>query len=232
MRQPRLDRALVGTVLLLVSCGSVTGQTADGGGGRGGTGGGAGTSGSTGGAGGAGGGNASCATVPACGGDLVGTWRVTGSCLTATKDLSSVCAGASATIAYMISGTLTYNADQTYSQALAATAMVHEHYPSGCMPFGLTCAQLGQAVADAAAPVSAAACSTDASGACNCDSLTTATVNNMPGTYSTSGDTLTTVQGSTTSTTAYCVMGGVLYELPAASDGGLTSMGDIVLTKQ
>jgi hypothetical protein len=228
MTQPRLDRALVGIALLVVSCGSVTGQTDAGGGGRGGSGGGGGARNPTGGAGGA---DAGCVSVPACGGDIVGTWKVTGSCLNATKDLSSVCAGASADVTYMFAGTVTYKADQTYSSALTATVTVHEHYPSGCMPFGLTCAQLGQEAADASPVVVSASCSTDALGRCNCDSVTTPTVTNTPGTYSISGDTLTTAQGSTTST-PYCVQGGVLHESPAPSDGGLTSTGEIVLTKQ
>jgi len=157
---------------------------------------------------------------------------VSGSCLNATKDFSSVCAGAWADVAYMFGGTVTYKSDQTYSSALTATATVHEHYPSGCMPFGLTCAQLGQEAADASPAVVSASCAIDASGACNCDSVTIPTVTNTPGTYSISGDTLTTVQGSTTSVAGYCVQGGVLYETPAPRDGGLTSTGNIVLTKQ
>src|SRR3954465_8298004 len=230
MKPSRMVRALVGIALLVVSCGSVTGQTTDAGtGGRGGSGGAGGTGSPTGGA---AGGGMSCTSVAACGGDIVGTWRVTGSCLNARKDLSSICAGASAQIAYMINGTVSYKSDQTYSSALAATTTVHEHYPSGFVPFGLPCPQLGQAAADAAAPVSAASCSTSASGACDCDSVAAATVTNTPRTYSPVRNTWGVVQGSKTSVTAYCVQGGVLHELPAASDGGLTSTGDLVLVRQ
>jgi hypothetical protein len=81
--------------------------------------------------------------------------------------------------------------------------------------------------------VSTASCAADASGACNCDSVAAATVTNTPGTYSISGDTVTTVQGSTTSVTAYCVQGGLLHEIPTANDGGLTSVaGDLVFTRE
>ena len=175
------------------------------------------------------GGGGSCGTVSPCGGDLVGTWTVARSCLVGTKDLSSICASASAEVEYVFSGTVTYNADGTYSSALAATTTAHEHYPSGCAPFGLTCEQLAQVAIDAGV---SAACSIDAAGACNCDSVPPATVDNAPGTYRTSGGMLTTTHGSTTTTGSYCVQGGVLHELPAPGDGGLIATGEVVLTKQ
>lgn len=248
MVESRVRRVLMGIVLLSVSCGGgggggPTGAAGDAGGrgpggsggGTGGSGGGRGGTGGTTGAGGVTGGagaDGHCANVPPCGGDIAGTWKVTQSCVTATQDLGSVCPGASAEVSYAISGTIIYGSDRTYTPALAATLTVHEHYPAGCMPFGLTCAQLEQAAADASAPVSSARCAMDASGTCNCDTTETGTVNNAPGTYSTSGDTLTSVQGSTTSTAAYCVQAGTLHELPAGDDGGLTASGDLVLVKQ
>ena len=159
---------------------------------------------------------------------------MTQSCLTATKDLTSVCAGASAEIEYTLSGTVTFNADGTYGQALTGTGRIHEHYLSGCAPFGLTCEQLGQSVLPAidAGTVISASCSIDAAGGCTCDSVTPASIDNTPGTYSTSGSTLTTMHDGITSTGPYCVQGGVLYQLPAPGDGGLISMGALVLTRQ
>jgi hypothetical protein len=226
MQQVRLARAIVAGALLVVSCGG-GGQAPGGGGGRGG-------SGPTGGAGGQAGGagtGGACVPVAACGGDVVGTWRVVSSCLTATKDLSSVCAGASADVAYAITGSVTYDADGTYTPSLAATTTVHEHYPAGCAPFGLTCDQLGRVAMDAGPPVMSAGCTTDATGACTCASVVAATVDNTPGTYTASGTTLASVQGSTTSTSMYCVQAGLLHETPAPGDGGLTAMGEIVLAK-
>jgi hypothetical protein len=220
-----MRNAVMGAALLLMSCGGRSGQTGAAGSGGGGAGGQAG---------GTGGGNASCATPSACGGDIVGTWRVTQSCLTATKDLSSVCAGASADIAYMLTGTVTYNADGTYGSALTGASTIHEHYESGCAPFGLTCAQLGQSVLPAidAGTVISASCSMDAAGGCSCDSVTPLTTTNTVGTYSTSGGTLTSTHDGMTSTSSYCVQGGILQEAVAPADGGLTSVGAIVLTKQ
>jgi hypothetical protein len=234
MTKPPFGRAVMGAALVLMSCGGSGGQTGaagNGGGGRAGSGAAGGAGGQTGGTGGR---SASCATVSPCGGDIVGTWKVTQSCVTATADLSSVCAGASGELAYMFSGTVTYNADRTYTSALSATVIADEHYPSGCAPFGLTCAQLEQSGREAidAGKITSYSCSTDAAGACNCESVIPETSSNTPGTYSTSGGMLGTTAGGMTSTDSYCVQGGVLHEIPGPGDGGLTAMGDIAFTKQ
>jgi hypothetical protein len=225
----------MGAALLLMSCGGSGGQIGDagnGGGGRAGSGAAGGVGGQTGGT---GGGGASCATVSACGGDLVGTWKVTQSCLTSIPDLSGVCAGASGELAYMFSGTVTYNVDGTYSSMFDATVAGHERYPSGCAPHGLTCAELEQSGRQAvdAGKVISYTCSTDAAGACNCDSVTPESSANTSGTYSISGGTLTTTADGMTSTSSYCVQGGILGETPRpAADAGLAAMGNIVLSKQ
>jgi hypothetical protein len=218
--------AVMGAALLLMSCGGGSGQTGAAGGGAAG-----GVGGQTGGT---AGGSASCAAASGCGGDIVGTWKVTQSCLTAAKDLSSVCAGASADIEYMLSGTVIYSADGTYSSALGGTGTFHEHYPIGCAPFGLTCDQLGQSAMQAidAGTIISYSCSTDSAGGCNCDSVAQLTTTNTLGTYSTSRAALTHTHDGITSTSSYCVQGGVLHEIIGPGDGGLTSMGDIVLTKQ
>jgi hypothetical protein len=227
MRRSGLAWALGGVALLLVSCGGGTAQSD--GGGRGGSGAAGGASGQTGGT---GGGSASCATASPCGGNLVGTWKVTQSCLTATGDLNSLCdgGGVSANIAFMFSGTVTYNADGTYSSAFTGTETAHDQFPSGCAPFGATCEQLGQQVIDGGT----ISCSTDTAGVCTCDSVAPLKdTNPTSGTYSTTGSTLTTTQDGMTSTSSYCVQGSVLYEIAGPGDGGfLTGMGEAVLTKQ
>src|SRR5262245_32072604 len=187
MRDFSFRQVATGAALLLVSCGGSGGQTGtagNGGGGRAGNGAG-------GQAGGTDGGGASCVAVSACGGNIVGSWRVTQSCVTATQDLGNICPGATAEIEFVIGGTVTYNADGTYStMATGGNATYHEHFPSGCMPFGQTCDQLGQALVDAGTMTSSS-CSTDAAGGCNCDGTVPETTTNQTGTYSTSGGTLT-----------------------------------------
>ncbi|HEY4393324.1 MAG TPA: hypothetical protein VGP64_04655, partial [Polyangia bacterium] len=100
MGRSRMERLVVGSVLLLVSCGGGGEQTADGGTGKGGVGGAGagaagrgGTGGSGGQAAGTGGSGASCPAVSPCGGNLVGTWKVTQSCVTATQDITGAGAG-------------------------------------------------------------------------------------------------------------------------------------------
>src|SRR5215831_17934767 len=118
-------RGLV-VALLLASCGGGSGQTGTGGNG----GGGAGRSGSGGTSTGGADGGVNCnAVTTACGGSVVGTWKVLQTCLSATQDLSSTCPGASAIYDYMLSGTATYNTDGTYSSAGIVSALVHEHFP-------------------------------------------------------------------------------------------------------
>ena len=134
MRSCGFEWALGGVALLLVSCGGGSGQTD--GGGRGGSGAAGGASGH---AGGTGGGSASCPTVSPCGGNIVGTWKVTQTCITETADLSKECTGgagtsASANITLMFSGTVTYNADGTYTSALTGTDMGQEHYSERVRP--------------------------------------------------------------------------------------------------
>jgi hypothetical protein len=79
---------------------------------------------------------------------------------------------------------------------------------------------------------SSGSCSTNSTGECICDSVVPARATSTPGTYTTSGGTLTTMSGSSTSTSSYCVQGGVLYETAGPGDGGVTSMGTAVFTKQ
>jgi hypothetical protein len=228
MREPNFRQVAIGAALLLMSCGGGSGHTGtagNGGGGRAGSGAG-GQTGST------DGGGASCVAVPACGGNIVGNWRATQSCVTATRDLSSVCPGATAEIELVIGGTVTYNSDGTYSSMpTGGTATFHEHFPNGCMPFGQTCDQFGQTLVDGGAMISGS-CSTDGAGVCNCDAMGPETATNQTGTYVTSGGTLTLMHDGMTSTAPYCVQGGMLYEMAGPGDGGVITMGGIVFAKQ
>jgi hypothetical protein len=125
---------------------------------------------------------------------------------------------------------VTFNANGTYSaMPTGDNVTIHEHFPSGCMPFGFTCAELGQSAMDAG---TATNCSIDSAGGCNCDGTVPATATNQAGTYSTSGGTLTLMNDGGTSSAPYCVQGNVLYEMSGPSDGGLIEMGGIVFAKQ
>jgi hypothetical protein len=169
--------------------------------------------------------------VSACGGDVVGTWLVTQSCVTGTEDLSSICAGSSADVTFTFGGTTTYNADLSYTSTNTGGGTTRYHDPSSCLPGGVTCDQWGQALMQVGM-YSSVACATDGAGVCNCDAVSPSTSATETGTYSVSGGVLTTTHGGTTATGGYCVEGNTLYEIPAFGDGGVAFMGNVVLTKQ
>jgi hypothetical protein len=230
MRILRGGRGLV-VALLVASCGG-GGQSGTGGSGGGGGSGAAGASGNggTGTTGGADGGVNCNAVTTACGGDVVGTWKVIQTCLSATVNLSSICPGASAVYDYTVSGTVTYNADLTYSSSGTVSAVVHETYPNGCMPFGYTCAQLESIGMDAGT----SSCAADGQGTCTCDGVVAPASSVETGTYKASGGTLTSMYNGTTRLASYCVQGNLLYEsFEEQPDGGTTTaVGIYVWTKQ
>lgn len=229
MRAAFSSRLIVGFVLLVSCGGGAQSAGTDAAAGHGGTAGAGGVAAT--GAGGTGGGSA-CRTVSPCGGDLVGGWLATGSCLTASEDSGSQCAGASADITFTFSGSLLFNADLTYSATSTGGGTTTYHYPSACLPDGKTCAQWGQALMQVGM-YSSVTCPSDSASVCNCQALTASTSTSETGTYATSGGgTLTTTHAGTTSTASYCVQGNLLYEMPSFGDGGVQSMGSTVFTRQ
>ncbi|HEY4393000.1 MAG TPA: hypothetical protein VGP64_03010, partial [Polyangia bacterium] len=114
--------------------------------------------------------------------------------------------------------------------AVTASEAIHEHFPSGCNPFGLTCQQLAQTATDAGT----GRCSTDAQGGCSCDSVMMLTSTNPTGMYTVSGSKLTTTsQTGMPSSSSYCVQGSLLYLiLDQTADAGLNATGELALAKQ
>jgi hypothetical protein len=218
----------MGACLLLVACDDGGKAGASGAGGR--AGGGA-RGGAGGQAGGTDGGSPACSAASPCGGDIVGTWKVTESCLSASEDLSTVCAGVSADIQFTFSGTTTYSADGTYTSATSGGGLTTYHYPAACLTGGETCDQLGQ-VLMAVGMYSSVSCATDTAGVCNCAAVTASTSSNETGTYATSGSTLTLTHAGATSMAPYCVQGNALFEFEAPGDGGVTLTGSIELARQ
>ena len=159
----------IGSGLTLAAC--VPGSGASSGtGGKSGSGG----SGGSGGSPGTGGSGTSCSNVSACGGDLVGTWTVTSSCLkvTGTLDLSLVgasCPTAPVTGDLQVTGTWTANSDGTYSDDTTTTGTEQFTLASSCLVISstpVTCdgaagliQTLGYASVD---------CASAASGGCSC----------------------------------------------------------------
>jgi hypothetical protein len=172
-------------------------------------------------------GGGSCTTVSPCGGDVVGTWTATPSCVTLTG-ADSACAGTTGvTTLTVTSGTATYNADLTYTLTSTGSFSTHVHYPSPCYQ-GLTCDQIGQGIMQSQM-LPTVACAVSSAGACDCTG-TAPRLSNETGTYTTSGGTMTLTHAGTTSTNSYCVNGNRMFQMLAIPAG--TAAGSFVLTRQ
>jgi hypothetical protein len=184
----------------------------------------------------AGGGNdaAACGTVAACGGDVSGRWNVTATCLTAALDLSNICAGITATIAFSYSGNAVYNANLTYMQTSSVGGAVHYQFPSSCLGTQ-TCAQVQATLLASNSSVAmgmsfqSATCKS-ANGGCACDATLSPSPANETGTYSTTPTVLSTVHAGMTDQVSYCVTGNTMHQMPTAAMANVS--GSLVLTKQ
>jgi hypothetical protein len=183
----------------------------------------------------------SCGMVAACGGNIVGNWRVTGSCLKVSGTLGdATCPGATIDGSLHITGTTSYAADLTYIQSFILTGTETIGFPASCLTRSgvtLTCDQLNQSfAANPPAPsVASLHCTAAGGGACNCVTTLTAMSVNETGTYITSGGNLTSTQtgGVPDSGGGYCVKGTRLDLTPASMMGGtLIESGDLTLALQ
>jgi len=209
--------------MVLLTTGAACGgssSTADGGGGGG-------ADGSTSGA--------LCSATPACGGDVVGTWTISDSCVRFAIDLGSSCAGLTAAGTVTYSGSATYNADLTYTQTATTGATFQYQFPAACV-LG-NCAQTQSSLMSSGAGLTNIACRAAASGGCTCDATVPSSQSGETGIYGISGGVLSTTHAGTTDQTNYCVTGATMQQRPSdmAVGGGAapTSVtGAIALTKQ
>ena len=219
--------------------GGSAGQTGD----SGGTGGAA--TGGTGGAatGGTGGGEASCTNVTACGGDVVGTWNVTSSCLTVTGEVDVMgfglgCTSAPVTGSLQVSGTWTANGDGTYSDETNTSGNETLDLPASCLNVSgttTTCDRISGPLM--ALGYAAVECLDATSGGCTCAATVQQTggiglvVTYAPasGNYTASGNVITTASGDLQY--SYCVSGSALTMTPQ-SESPKTTTGTVVLQKQ
>lgn len=170
-----------------------------------------------------------CLQAQPCGGDVVGTWNFLGACTSplffseTNSELQAACPGASVTAFDLaFSGTITYNADLTYSANANETIDVTEMIPLSCLGFA-TCAAV---VSDS--PDTTLTCT--GTTVCTCH-IRGSSPGIETGTYSLSGTNLTMVGPDGTSTDAYCVENGRLH-LMGISDTSGAVVGDIVAQKQ
>jgi hypothetical protein len=232
---------------------NTAGQTATGGAAPTGLGG---SSASTGGASGAGGSGtlevaeveADCEAVEPCGGEVVGTWVVAGSCLPVSgmANMSGFglgCSEAPITGTLEVTGTWVANADGTFKDQTHTTGDSQLQLPPSCLTVSgttTTCDRLGGAL-QALGYASVTCADAASAGGCTC----TAAVDQAgglamlvfgaasSGTYTTANNVLTTSGGANANANAYayCVSGNQMVMTPQATGmtGALT--GTIVLVK-
>ena len=192
----------------------------------------------------------SCSTVTPCGGDLVGTWRVTSSCLTVSGELDLSIIGIDCTRgqitsgALQVSGTFTANSDTTFSDNTTTTGNVDFTLVEQCRHWSGTlvvCDALGRSAFPSIGfqQYPATSCQDAASGGgCTChggvaQSGGMGVVSVTPltsGNYTTSGSALTITDGFYNTSYSYCVSGNTLTLTPQTTLPITT--GTIVFQKQ
>jgi len=211
-----------------------------------------GTGGGTGGVDGGTGGAVGCTSVTPCGGDLVGTWNVTSSCLDVSGqiDLTLVgmnCVTDSVTGSLTVTGAWTDNGDGTYTDATQTTGSHH-------MELGEPCTHLSGTIIGCDSMVipmtsmgySEVTCvDNTATGGCTCD----ATINQIgapdsggigfapaqvrPTSSHTAADNVLTLgQGASEAILSYCVSGTTLSVTPQSAGRTGTVTGSVELQRQ
>lgn len=181
-----------------------------------------------------------CPNVSACGGDLVGTWKVTSSCLNLSGDmdvsLSSLgCATVPVLGSLKVTGTWSATAKGVYQDNTVTTGSVTFPLDDACLSVSsvpVTCSEISSIFT--ALGWNTATCSKNASGKCSC-SLTANQKGGMgvvspwaelKGNYKISGTGLNTDE---TADYSYCVAGDKLTVSPKPTI--LPTTGTIVLQK-
>ncbi|HXI60539.1 MAG TPA: hypothetical protein VNO55_30970 [Polyangia bacterium] len=178
-----------------------------------------------------------CGNTAACGGDIVGTWTVTSSCVSATASMfDSSCPGATiGNVNIKVTGTATYNADKTYTSSATFSGSESVTQPASCLSVNgsmASCAQLTQSLAGNPGFKSATCTGT---GGCTCNIVLNDDTTMETGTYTTTAAGLLTETpaGGAASQSDYCVKGKTMTDSPHAGSAmmGESLSGTITLTK-
>ncbi len=189
---------------------------------------------------GGGGGGGACSNVLACGGDLVGTWTVTSSCLSVTGQMDMAvlglgCTSATVTGSLQVTGTWTAKSDGTYSDNTTTSGDEQLKLPASCLQISgtiTTCDRIGGVLF--AAGYDSVSCISAAGGGCTCsaavDQIGWMGVVNLDastsGEYTTSG-TVVTLDGE--AKYSFCVAGDKLSMTPQGTSP--TTTGTVVFQK-
>ncbi|HEY5959372.1 MAG TPA: arabinofuranosidase catalytic domain-containing protein [Polyangiaceae bacterium] len=191
------------------------------------------------------GGSTSCSNATPCGGDLVGTWTVTSSCqaVTGEVDLSVLglgCSSAPVTGLHAVTGTFTAYADGTYEDNTITTGSEQLTLAPSCLNISGTQAPCEAVAQTFSALGYASASCTPATDGCSCQVVVdqqggigiVSPLLATSGSYSTSGNVLTLLDASSTTSApySYCVTADTLTIAPQPPMPTIT--GTIALQKQ
>jgi len=192
---------------------------------------------------GGGSGGASCGAPEACGGDVVGTWKVTSSCFATAPEAFAVmgCPSAKVNVSDLsVTGTDTFKADKTEQATVSYGGSISMTYPSSCLaPYGsppdcdLVAAVFAADIAASTddTPFKSVTCKATGGG-CVCTLPAAPNLTTETATYSTSGGVLTETdsKGEVTQST-YCVSGEMMTQhIDGMANMGLS--GTITLMKE
>lgn len=179
-----------------------------------------------------------CANSAACGGDIVGTWKITSTCLSANAVMGdSTCPTSTVSASHVtIIGSTTYDADMTYTQTGKLNGMATVVFPASCLTLQgltLTCDQLNQTFQMNPTPGISIHCT--GSSSCSCDETLSDFDSSEAGTYTTTpaGVLTETPTGGTATVSDYCAKGTTLTESPHSGSAmmGQPLSGTITFTK-
>jgi hypothetical protein len=140
-----------------------------------------------------------------------------------TVDGGAFCPGISEqVVSVTATGTVTFNADMTYSDNYQESVSVALVIPQSCLTSkGVTCSQVTPPTT----------CTTSGS---DCDCTTESSSHQLhTGTYSLNGNTVTFMpSGGTPITDTYCIQGNTGYVFRSVSGGGASASLEFVATKQ
>jgi hypothetical protein len=188
---------------------------------------------------GCGSGAGTCGVAP-CGGDVVGSWQASSACVdhaTLNRDfmagVMASCPTASiGAVNVTPSGTVTFAADMTLTGSLVASSTLEINLPAACNN-GATCDQVTQVMQTIIGTNGVTGVSCAGPGSCVCTIAQTMDIVAAPGTWATSGTTLT-LPGATAAgqNDPYCVQDSSLHLLDVDMATMMKVVADVVLTKQ
>jgi hypothetical protein len=190
--------------------------------------------------------SATCGKVAACGGSIVGTWKIVDACAdtSVSSTMNTACPNESAKAGTVsASGTVTFNADMTYKVDFTESVTETLVVPMSCLSMGgatVSCDELTTALGGGGlqgdAGTTTATCTTSGAN-CNCTIDVNGQTTSEMGTYTVSGTNFTTTSSTSPGspgTASYCVQGSTLHVISTAMGMGTMGMptSDLVATKQ